>query len=518
MKKIILNVLLTALFFVTTSLVSAQRYVTEVFSTVSVTTNVVYGNNFTIFPSGVPTAQDLKMDIYEPAGDNFPVRPLIIYLHTGSFIPAVANQNPTGGRTDSTAVEMCKQFAKRGYVAAAASYRQGWVPTDPDQDVRTGTLLQAVYRAIQDAKACVRFFYQDATVSGNNFRIDTNTIILGGQGTGGYVALAYATLDKLPEIALSKFLSSTNNLTYGFQLGMPYVNTSVMGDFSGYGGLPNLNNPNNHVGFSNKIHFAFNMGGAMGDSSWLEQGDVPMVCFHVTNDPFAPYGDGPVYVPTIPPQFVVDVSGSQTVVIKANALGNNNCFNTAGFTDPYTIAANTNNNGQDGLYPLLRPVPSSAPGEAGPWEWYDSTALTIYAQAIGLSASAGTAAYLNGLATNPDMSKAKALAYIDTIQNYLNPRIAYCLPLFTGVNENELNINTVSLFPNPVSKEFTIEVNNANKINAVYLFDLTGKMLWQKENVNNSQLKIDRNKIAAGMYLLEVNALNGNISKKIILE
>lgn len=519
MKKNLLNLSAIALLIFASSSAFAQRYLTEVFSSATVTSNVVYANNFTIFPTGVPTAQDLKMDIYEPVGDLFTLRPLIIYLHTGSFIPAVANQNPTGGKTDSTAVEMCKQFAKRGYVAACATYRQGWVPQSPDQDVRTGTLLQAVYRSIQDVKACVRFFYENVTTASNNFRIDTNTIILGGQGTGGYIALAYATLDTISEIQLNKFLSNSTNPTYGFQVGQPYINTAVMGDFDGYGGLPSLNNANNHVGFSNKIHFVFNMGGALGDSSWLKQGDVPMVCFHVPNDPYAPYGDGPVYVPTVPPQFVVDVSGSKTVIIKANALGNNNCFANAGFTDPYTTVANSNNNGQEGLFPFIRPVPPHAPGEAGPWEWYDSTALTVYAPLLGLSASAGTAAYLNGLATNPDMSKAKALAYIDTVQNYLNPRIAYCLPLTTGLNEYESGLKNINVFPNPVSNQFIIDVKDeGNKIHAVYISDITGKIIWQKENINHSQFTVNRNNISRGMYIVQVNTGNGNVSRKIIFE
>ncbi len=499
----------------------AQRFLSEVFPSANVTSNVVYGNNFTIFPTGVPTAQDLKMDVYEPAGASDPMaeRPLILYIHTGSFIPAVANQNPTGGKTDSTCVEMCKQFARRGYVAASVTYRQGWVPTDPDQDVRTGTLLQAVYRAIQDLKACVRYFREDAMNGGNTFGVDTTKIILAGQGTGGYIALGYASVDKVSEIQLSKFLSQTNNATYGFQIGQPYVNQALLGDFDGFGGLPSLNNPNNSPGHSTAISFAMNMGGAMGDSIWLEAGDAPMVAFHVTNDPYAPYGDGPVYVPTVPPQFVVDVSGSQTVVTKANLLGNNDCFRFAGFTDPYTMAADLNNGGEDGLFPFLRPTPPSAPGEAGPWEWYDSTALTVYAQAIGLSAAAGTGAYVNGLATNPDMSKAKAMAYIDTVQNYLNPRMVYCLGLPTGLNNLKAVEKSLSIYPNPTSSSFTITVLDKNaKIESVSLHDITGRMVWEDHSWQVSTKTYDRQNLGDGIYILKIKTPDGSLSRRIVLQ
>lgn len=494
------------------NLLSAQRYLSEVFSGVTVTHDTTYGNNITIFPTGTPTPQDLKMDVYEPTGDVEPLRPLIIYLHTGSFIPAVFNQNPTGGKMDSTAVEMSSQFAKRGYVVANADYRQGWVPTDPDQDVRTGTLLQAVYRAIQDAKVCVRFWYESAA-NGNPFRIDTNAIIIGGQGTGGYIALAYASLDKTSEIGLTKFLSNSDNATYGFQTGFSYVNQTLMGDFDGYGGVPQLNNPNNHVGYSNKISFVFNMGGAMGDSSWLEAGDVPMVAFHVPSDPFAPYGDGPVYVPTTPPQFVVDVSGSQTVITKANALGNNNCFINAGFTDVYTQTANQNNGGQDGLYPLL------VNGyQAGPWEWYDSTALVVYAQAVGLSGSAGTAAYVNGIQTNPDMSKAKALSYIDTMQNYLNPRIVYCLGLPDGINETSLN-KIATVYPNPAANQFTVALDGVrSEILSVEIFDVTGKMVRKESNLHTNNMTFNRGSLADGMYVVRITTEKGVVSKQLSLQ
>ena len=91
--------------------------------------------------------------------------------------------------------------------------------------------------------------------------------------------------------------------------------------------------------------------GAMGDISWLAAGDAPMVAFHVVGDPFAPYGNGPVIVPTTG-DFVVNVSGSSVVIAKADSLGNNNCFIPNNFNDVYTQHANAVNGGKEGLYPL----------------------------------------------------------------------------------------------------------------------------------------------------------------------
>jgi len=79
--------------------------------------------------------------------------------------------------------------------------------------------------------------------------------------------------------------------------------------------------------------------------------------------------------------------------------------------DNYTLQANTYNNGNYGLYPLNRPVGSAA--DSAPWEWWN----------------ADNPNNANGLATNPDMSMAKGMTYLDTIQAYVAPRLMCALNL-----------------------------------------------------------------------------------------
>src|ERR1035437_10377901 len=127
MKKILLlaSMFCTAASF---SLLNAQqRYLDDVFTGVTVTSDIVYATNITVI-TGTPAAGSLKMDVYEPTGDTASARPLILVFHTGSFLPAVMNGQPTGSKKDSAIVEMCTRFAKKGYVAAAVDYRQGWNP------------------------------------------------------------------------------------------------------------------------------------------------------------------------------------------------------------------------------------------------------------------------------------------------------------------------------------------------------------------------------------------------------
>lgn len=520
MKRNLRSIGLALLLCISVIKVQAQRYVTEVFPSAAVTSNVIYGVNVTVFLqlSGGPLfPQPLRMDVYTPDGAPDPLvqRPLIILMHTGSFLPPVINGSPTGSKTDSTIVAMCTQFAKRGYVAAAMTYRQGWNPAAvgaAGQDIRTGTLLRAVYRAIQDAKACVRYFRANADTGGNDFGIDPNKIILGGVGTGGYIAMAYATLEDPAEINLPKFLANVTDPLYGFVAGESYVNQDSLGDFDGYGGSPLQNNPNNSPGYPNNVQFVFNMGGALGDSSWLEPGDAPIVAFHVVGDPFAPYGIGDVRVPTTG-DFVVEAFGSSEVARLSNDRGNNNCFANAGFTDPLTVYANSVNNGYEGLYPFY----TNPLQQAGPWEWYDSTATVAYAATLPAPYNTqGGLAYSNSLLTNPNMSKAKGLAYIDTVMGYLNPRIATCLGLQTSVQEVNEADNTVRFQPNPATARTEIVSKAGDRLIAVRVFDISGKVVFRANHIGSERFTLERNELDAGLYLVEVQTEKGLSNQRLL--
>ena len=66
-----------------------------------------------------------------------------------------------------------------------------------------------------------------------------------------------------------------------------------------------------------------------------------MVSFHCTKDPYAPYANGDVIVPTTG-DFVVEVQGSYIVQKHQAMYLNNAVFANAGFSDAFTNAANVN--------------------------------------------------------------------------------------------------------------------------------------------------------------------------------
>lgn len=477
----------------------AQRYLTEIYTQVSVNNDVIYGNNKSHFFGSV-MSEDLKMDVYQATGDTLKKRPVIIFLHTGGFIMQAFNQSPTGSKTDSAVVEMCSQFAKRGYVAIAMTYRKGWNPTATDQDERTGTLLNAVYRAVQDVRTCVRFLKRDVITLGNTYKIDTTRIVVGGQGSGSYVALAVATLNKSSELTLAKFMNFSLNPE------QPYVNPAVTGDFEGLGGDPASNTPN-WPGYNSKINMVFNMGGAIGDSSWMEAGEAPIVSFHCVLDPFAPYTYGGVIVPSTG-YFVVNVSGSHDLMARASRLGNNNGFLSATYTDPYSIRANTVNDGINGLFPFVLPaVTPASKNQSAPWEWWSSTNSN--------SAS--------GLENNPDMSKNKAMAYIDTLMGYLNPRIVAALNLSagtTGTFDMDKKETSVSLYPNPSSGKFTIAIadGSQNFINSAEICDIMGRAVKNYSGLSTASLTVEDMDLVRGMYFVKMTVGNRIVLKKMLIE
>lgn len=120
--KFFIAVVLVATF----SMIHAQdgRYTKEVFTNVNVSTLQTLQSNFTVMPwvggllGGMPgggsTRQPLRAQFYAPEGDTKTDRPLVIYLHTGNFIPFSFNGSCGGTVTDSTNVEIATRLAKMG--------------------------------------------------------------------------------------------------------------------------------------------------------------------------------------------------------------------------------------------------------------------------------------------------------------------------------------------------------------------------------------------------------------------
>ena len=79
----------------------------------------------------------------------------------------------------------------------------------------------------------------------------------------------------------------------------------------------------------------------------------------------------------------------------------------------------------------------------------------------------------------------------------------------TGVNEI-LNINSFSVYPNPISlgKNLVISSKNFNSISQLEIFDITGKMVFKQQTENTNQVIIDTNQFKGrGFYFIRINGI-----------
>ena len=472
MKLKLQSILFLCCFITTINSFSQTRYLDEVFCDTEVSSDVVYGNNVSVLPllqGGAPGAEDLEMDIYMPSGDTATERPVVIILHTGSFLPAVANGQATGDKTDNATIAQCEAFAKKGYVAIAMNYRLGWNPISENEDVRRSTLIQAAYRGLQDVRTAVRFLRKTIAEDGNPYGI-TDKFAVGGLGTGGYLSLCAASLwDYEEELLLPKFLDTSQDIDGdGVNDAVPYIIPEFFGNIEGTdtGILPGLDADGdgvfditdipfcipNHPGYSSEIDMAFNVGGAIPDSSWVDQGEVPIASMQCWNEYYAPYEVGNIIVPSTG-AIVVEGMGSLVVQQMATEFGNNDVFNgmSLELNDSWYNNGNGNDNavtaGHDalpGLFPIVTPDPSTDMTPCGPfevqgspWDWWDNELYGAIADAYQ-GTDPGTMGCL-ALLDSPDMSEDKGMAYADLIQQFMAPRVFAAL----GLEEETINSNTL---------------------------------------------------------------------------
>lgn len=207
--------------------ITGRRYVDDVFASAAVTSGLVYGS---AVPAGGTTPAPLRLDLYQPEGDTRRDRPVIVWIHGGGFV--------TGERTDPPMVELCRRFARKGYVTASLTYR---LRTNAQKQADSvGTYLDAV----ADAKAAVRWLRSQAAVYG----LDTARIAIGGGSAGAATALGAAYFEA-----------------------------------EGGSGTP---------GVSSQVDAVVDFWGALPDLTQLERGEAPVLIIHGTADQTVPFSSG----------------------------------------------------------------------------------------------------------------------------------------------------------------------------------------------------------------------------------
>ena len=199
------------------------RYRDQVFGSASVTRDVTYGNAPDLEGNNV----ELKLDVYQPAGDTVTRRPAFVWVHGGGFTTG----DKASGQSKAT------YFARLGYVVVSINYRLlspdgcGGNP-DPTPVCETAALA-----AQHDAQAAVRFLRRYADTYG----VDPDRIAIGGGSAGAVTSLLVNWRSEDP-------------------------------------------GESGHPGYPSKVRAAVSQSGGIPTNEFIDAGDSPAIFFHGTED------------------------------------------------------------------------------------------------------------------------------------------------------------------------------------------------------------------------------------------
>lgn len=475
-----------------------DRFLEPVFATddITVTQDIPYGEA-TAIPDNL---FELKFDFYEPNQDLDPMeaRPLIIWAHGGFF--AFGNEDDMGF--------IAQDFAEKGYACASINYRLiDLLYAAGNQDIIDELFVDEITRAVSDMRAAIRHFRADAD-NENNFRIDPNQIFVGGISAGGVLAahVGYLTDDQ----------------------GLDQYTTVDIGSYIEQNGGYEGNTNDETLGYSSHVSGIISLSGALGDTSFMQAGEVPIISVHDDNDQVVPYdadmvvlGFGGITVPIAP------MMGSELVHAQAQELGISSALLTYENSDGHVAYFDTPENAAQtdsfvtvNLAPLVDCTMDYAISyvEAGTC-FQDG----IPDDTVLVSGILQDTQFVISYTTLPEEMiyiSGQADEYsIDTIL-YTNQHGCDSIVVeeyFTTALESLPNMS-IKVYPNPANDVFTLELSGeqTEKV-GLRLFDLTGKLVEEYTTVSNQLIRFDVSHLTAGIYTLLVDTEQGSVYKKVVL-
>ncbi|MCB9883607.1 MAG: alpha/beta hydrolase [Planctomycetes bacterium] len=198
------------------------RYRDALFSNVDRQSNIVFGSAVNRYTQQTET---LRLDLYTPQGDTATTRAAVVVVHGGGF--------RSGDKGTAQFVNLCNDFAKRGYIAISINYRL--------RPLTQPLIRENAIDAAHDMKAAVRWLRKN----GAQLRLDETRIACLGSSAGAITCCEAA-----------------------------YVP-----------GEGSSGNP----GFSSKVHAVIDLWGFLWDLSEMQAGEAPVQIIHGTNDQTVPY-------------------------------------------------------------------------------------------------------------------------------------------------------------------------------------------------------------------------------------
>ncbi len=236
---------------------SQVRYLDSVFNFIK-HSNIVYGSNY----DNLNQPTTLLMDVYEPENDTITLRPIIFFVHGGSFVG--------GSRSDQAINKTAQFFCKKGYVTVNIEYRveQTQIITPFLNFAEPLSFYKAIARVTQDIKASIRYLKRDAQLNANQYRVDTTRMFLYGSSAGAIGGLT------------AVFLNDTLEMSKGFKTAY-----SELGGLDGDSGNPGYDIAG--------IRAVVSCSGATDSFNYLSNNrDIGLLAFHNVPDFVVPYDVG----------------------------------------------------------------------------------------------------------------------------------------------------------------------------------------------------------------------------------
>lgn len=504
MKKFLLSVFLLSCFTTAFSQDCTDcRYISPVFDSVTVET-VHFGQGLTIDGD----TMQLYMDVYQPYGDTMQARPVIIFAFGGGFVQ--------GSRTDWYVIEVCNQFAKAGYVCVAPDYRTG---------IDYGEILalqhmRIFFRPMQDMRACIQQIKADYSELGNNFKVDTNKIFVGGASSGAITALMTQYCDKESEMAQMGDIAALNALG-GFN--------------SSTGYYPN---------YSWNGVAVINVAGALIDANWIDSGNIPVISAHGDADAIVPYkygGFGGISFGFFDLQgsFVVDSMATAKGVCSYlyTMAGQNHPSDTMGVeyiksvVHRLALRAHAVLTGRSFCCPMKVDV---QPGDTL-FHWYDQVPVdvTLTSALTNDNGNAiiqwcsipcqfsGTGNSITFQEADTNLRYVVAMAYEGGCESS-DLYIVSDTAMWESIHEYSYSVD-FSVYPQPANSQITISADlkqNSVKAITVELYNIKGQTVFVQQFPTNQKLQvsIETNDFPSGNYLLRLKSGNEILgAKKIIV-
>ena len=82
---------------------------------------------------------------------------------------------------------------------------------------------------------------------------------------------------------------------------------------------------------------------------------------------------------------------------------------------------------------------------------------------------------------------------------------------------SEAAFGSVSLYPNPSEGTVFVEIQNIDELTGISIIDLMGKTVAEFASFQSTKMTLDLNRLADGVYYVNLNSENGAIAKKLVL-